>query len=103
MSFTDGDNDDFLKNIYVPFNCKFFIIKKFNDVNYEIKDVYQIHENSSKIFSNFAIWENGKFEIFQNYLFSKRMNLNGFELNLGSPCVRNILYSLIKINIGIIF
>lgn len=75
------------ESLYIPINCKFLIIKKFNGSNYEIQDIYQVGENYSKIYNKFAEWKNEKLEIYQKNLDLKRMNLHGYQFNVAETFV----------------
>lgn len=66
--------DDVIQNfddLYLPFNSRFYIIRK-TDVNiFEIEDVYQISERSLKIFTIFLFGKMG------TLIFSKRILTEG--------------------------
>lgn len=85
--FTDSNYNENLRNLYIPYNSRFFIINKVNEFDYEIKNVYQISEKSSKIYSNFANMKNGEIEFFVKDIYSQRMDLNGHQFNVALSSV----------------
>lgn len=80
--FIEEDFRENFKNFYIPFNCRFFLISKTDEINHEIQDVYQISQNSSKTYSHFAIWKNNQLQVYEKDIFSKRMNLQGHKYHV---------------------
>lgn len=87
VDFITEDYSKELDDLYIPFNCRFFIIRKINDLSYKIQDVYQIGKNSLKIYSHFADWKNGEMKVFVKDFFSKRMNMKGHNLTITNSSV----------------
>lgn len=71
----------------IPYDSKFFLVKEINFLSFEVTDVYQITSNSSKIFSNYAVWENQELKLLKKNLVSSRMNLQGLEIKVAGPSV----------------
>jgi hypothetical protein len=89
--FIQEDITNELKNFYIPFNCKFLIVKKIDALNYDIEDVYQISENYPQAFTKFASWKNRKLEIFGKDFYGRRMDLKGKRITVAETFVSSIV------------
>ena len=90
VNFIEPDQviDEAVKGLTIPFNSRFFVLEKRDFNSYEISDIYQISQNSSKIYSRFGVWENGKLRTeYQGYFYSKRMDLRGQPIYIGRSTV----------------
>lgn len=91
MNFIDHNPLDAIKDLYIPFNCKFFVVNKKEDPTWEITELYQIDLNSTKHFSLFATWENKSITILNKNIYSKRLDLKGRRLRVALSIV-NIFF-----------
>lgn len=82
INIFDDDLEDEIKNLFIPLDCKFFIVKKIEKSRSEIIDVYQTHKSSSQFTSVFAIWENKNLNVYDNNFYFKRKDLKGHKMNI---------------------
>ena len=82
INFIDHDLRDAIKDLYIPLNCKFFVVKKKENAKWEITEIYQTDLNSTKLFSLFATSENKTIAIFEKNIYSKRLDLKGRRLSV---------------------
>lgn len=93
IKFVQNITKENFKDLDILYNCRFFLIHKINDHNYEIQDVYQIGPSTPKIFSYFGFWNGENLDIFKGDFFSRRMDLNGHQMNVYITYVSQIIYN----------
>lgn len=92
VNFVDYDIGEEIRHLYIPFNCRFLLVKKVDGFTFEIKDVYQIGEKSPKIYSVFGYFnENGMQFIGARDFDARRKDLKGHQFVVSRSIV-NILY-----------
>lgn len=93
--------DDYLKcalpNIYIPYDCEFFLVLSHKDENntYTIKEIYHPSFSSSDLFSHyFGTWKmsNG-FEIDERDFYARRLNMNETIMYISSKYFVSLIMS----------
>lgn len=67
-------------NLLVPYNCQFIVCYSIGEEKYELTEVYKVKNRTFT--SQFGILDRNKLVIKKNFLFSRRMNLNGTEMEM---------------------
>ena len=78
LIFLDIDQPINRKNLKIPYQCEFYIIKRCNPTSYEIREIYSVKDNP--FFQYLGIWENG-LKMTNISMYHRRLNLNGTQIN----------------------
>lgn len=69
----------------IPYNCRFLIASLVKENEYHIKEIYKVKK---KLFTlEYDTFDEYELAVPNNFLYSKRMNLNGSKLVMASPHV----------------
>lgn len=97
INFIEESDEEVMKDLYIPFNAKFLLIKNIEALSYEIVDVYQITESFPKIYTHFAVYQKKNLKLSsENNL--RSMDLKGHQLNIVVSSVSSIGHWAFLIN-----